>query len=115
MNLNDTYQILVTIPDLFDYEIESWKNASLDLLHVLHNEYLGCGEFTSTDFNQFIEYGIQKGFIRATQYELTYEIPTANGNTVVHSYVGTLSKVKEALRIAHTNKYKVISVTRKED
>lgn len=75
MTLNDTYQILTSMPDPFDmacddcsvHEIEYWENASLDLLHELHNEYFESGEFSSTDFVQFLEYGVQEGFIRIAE------------------------------------------------
>ena len=47
-------------------------------------------------------------------YEMIYEMETANGNKVIHSYTGDKQQIIEAVKIANANHYRIISVERKE-
>lgn len=47
-----------------------------------------------------------------TLYKITYELKTALGDKVVHSFIGTRHQIAEAIRIARACGYKILDLRR---
>lgn len=50
--------------------------------------------------------------MKEQMYKMTYEMPTANGSTVIHTYKGIKENMIQAIQIARVHKYKILTVER---